>query len=107
MNSSVRPQPVPPESGDGIDCDLGPAVEEEAAGGRSLRHPGEPGSDNEVRVMKEPRSVDESLVKVVHTPRMPTQAEIDAHVAAHLPHGDRCEICVKARGRMNKSRVGK
>ena len=86
------------------DCYLGPAVEEEAAGDDSLSHHGDPEEEEEVIVVEEPEREDPPPVKVVRAPRMPTQAEIDAHVAAHLPHADWCEICVKGRGRNSPHR---
>ena len=37
-------------------------------------------------------------------PRAPTQKEIDAHMATHLPHEPWCEICMKGRGRNSPHR---
>ena len=74
------------------DCYLGPAVEEEAAGDDSLGHHGDPEEEEEVIVVEEPEREDPPPVKVVRAPRIPTLAEIDAHVAAHLPHADWCDI---------------
>ena len=86
------------------DCYLGPAVEEEAAGDDSLSHHGDPEEEEEVIVVEEPEREDPPPVKVIRAPRKPTQAEIDAHMAAHLPHADWCEICVKGRGRNSPHR---
>ena len=36
---------------------------------------------------------------MLKAPRIPTQAEVDAHLATHLPHADWCELCMKGRGR--------
>ena len=86
------------------DCYLGPTVEEEAVGDSGLSHHGDPEEEEEVIVVEEPEREDPPPVKVVRAPRMPTQAEIDAHMAAHLPHADWCEICVKGRGRNSPHR---
>ena len=64
-----------------------------------MSHHGDPEDEEEVIVVEEPERKEPPPVKVIRAPRMPTQAEIDAHVAAHLPHADWCEICVKGRGR--------
>ena len=37
--------------------------------------------------------------RVVRAPRVPTQAEIEAHMATHIPHEEWCEFCMKGRGR--------
>ena len=64
-----------------------------------MSHHGDPGSEEEVIVIEEPAREAKPPVRVIKAPRMPTQAEIDAHVATHLPHAEWCEICVKGRGR--------
>ena len=79
----VRPRSVSPAVLD--DGHLNPAGEEVAAGERDLSHHGDPGDEEEVIVIEEPRAP----ARVVRAPRMPTQAEIDAHnMATHLPHQD-------------------
>ena len=60
-----------------------------------MGHSGDPGEDDEVIVIEEPERGDRSPAKVVKAPRMPTQAEREAHMATHLPHEDWCEICMK------------
>ena len=77
------------------DGHLNPAGEEEVAGEGDLGHYGDPGDEEEVIVVEEP----DAPARVVRAPRMPTQAEIDAHMATHLPHRDWCDICMKGRGR--------
>ena len=63
-----------------------------------LSHSGEPEED-EVIVIEEPDAPRESGPPVVRVPRTPTQKEIDAHEATHLPHEDWCEFCMSGRGR--------
>ena len=36
---------------------------------------------------------------MVRAPRVPTQREIDAHEATHIPHEELCETCIAGRGR--------
>ena len=55
-----------------------------------MSHHGDPGSEEEVIVIEEPAREVKPPVKVVKAPRVPTQAEVDAHVATHLPHADWC-----------------
>ena len=63
-----------------------------------LGHSGEP-ADEEVIVVEEPEVPGERGPHVVRAPRMPTQKEIDAHVATHLPHEDWCDFCMSGQGR--------
>ena len=44
--------------------------------------------------------------KVLKSPRAPTQREIDASVATHLPHAAWCGICLEGRGRSSPHREG-
>ena len=81
------------------DGHLNPADEEVVAGEGDLSHHGDPGSEEEVIVIEEPEEEERAPARIVRAPRMPTQAEIDAHMATHLPHQDWCEICMKGRGR--------
>ena len=37
--------------------------------------------------------------RVARAPRVPTQREIDAHEATHIPHEEWCETCMAGRGR--------
>ena len=50
-----------------------------------LGHPGEP-EEEEVIVVEEPEGPGESGPQVVRAPRVPTQKEIEAHGATHIPH---------------------
>ena len=63
-----------------------------------LSHSGEP-EEEEVIVIEEPDGPGESGPPVVRVPRTPTQKEIDAHEATHIPHEDWCEFCMSGRGR--------
>jgi len=63
-----------------------------------LSHPGEP-EEEEVIVVEEPEGPGESGPQVVRAPRVPTQKEIEAHGATHIPHEDWCEFCMSGRGR--------
>ena len=65
--------------------------------GDGLGHSGEP-EEEEVIVLEEPKS-EEVGPKVVRVPRTPTQAEIDAHEATHMPHEEWCEFCIAGRAR--------
>ena len=58
-----------------------------------LSHPGEP-EDDEVIVVEEPEGPREGGPRVVRVPREPTQKEIDAHAATHIPHEDWCDFCM-------------
>ena len=55
----------------------------------------------EVEVLEEGRPEDGrgEGPRVLKAPRAPTQREIDAHMATHLPHAAWCDICMKGRGR--------
>ena len=44
---------------------------------------------------------------MVRAPRVPTQKEIDAHAATHIPHEDWCEFCMSGRGRNKAHRKKK
>ena len=62
-----------------------------------MSHHGDP--EEEVIIVEEPEEPEEPPAKVVKAPRMPTQAEVDAHMAIHLPHEDWCDLCARGRGR--------
>ena len=53
----------------------------------------------DVIVFEEPPEEGQNGPRVVRVPRSPTQAEIDAHSATHLPHAEWCEFCKAGRGR--------
>ena len=78
---------------------LNPAPEEEVAGGDGLSHYGDPEveviEEAEVEVLEEenPNCGKGDGPKVLKAPRAPTQREIDAHMATHLPHAAWCDIC--------------
>ena len=55
-----------------------------------LSHHGEPEQEEEVIVIEEPREERQEGPRVVRVPRAPTQEEIDAHSATHLPHAEWC-----------------
>ena len=63
-----------------------------------LGHHGDP-DDEEVIVLEEPERPDEGGPRVVRVPRAPTQREIDAHEATHIPHAEWCEFCMAGRAR--------
>ena len=63
-----------------------------------LGHHGDP-EDEEVIVLEEPERPDESGPKVIRVPRAPTQREIEAHEATHIPHAEWCEFCMAGRAR--------
>ena len=65
--------------------------------GDGLSHPGEP-EEEEVIVVEEPEREDPGP-RVVRIPRTPTQAEITAHEATHVPHEEWCEFCMAGRAR--------
>ena len=71
-----------------------------------LSHSGEP-EEEEVIVIEEPDAPRESGLPVVRVPRTPTQKEIDAHEAIHLPHEDWCEFYMSGRGRNKAHRKKK
>ena len=71
-----------------------------------LSHHGDPEEEEEVVVLEEPQEEIQDGPKVVRVPRTPTQAEIDAHSATHLPHAEWCEFCMAGRGR-NKPHMRK
>lgn len=64
-----------------------------------MGHHGDPEDEEDVIVVEEPSGPAVGPVKIVKVPRVPTQAEIDAHVATHLPHADWCDVCARGRGR--------
>ena len=76
---------------------LNPAGEEDAAGDGDLSHHGDP--DDEVIVLEGPHEPEVGGPRVVKAPRVPTQKEIEAHEATHIPHEDWCEHCMAGRGR--------
>ena len=62
-----------------------------------MGHSGEP-DEEEVIVVEEPKE-EEPGPKVVRVLRTPTQKDIDAHNATHLPHEEWCEFCMSGRAR--------
>ena len=106
MNMPVRPAALEEQQGNVEDFDLlNPAPEGEVAGENGLGHHGEPEvevvEEDEVEVVEEPPPQDACGrgPRLVRAPRAPTQKEIDAHMATHLPHEPWCEICMQRRGR--------
>ena len=89
---------------------LNPAPEEEVAGSDGLSHYGDPEveviEEAEVEVLEEENPSDGrgDGPRVLRAPRAPTQKEIDAHMATHLPHAAWCDICMKGRGRNSPHR---
>ena len=81
------------------DCYLGPTVEEEAVGDSDLSHHGDPEEEGEVIVVEEPSRPGGGEPCFVRAPRVPTQNEIDAHAATHIPHEEWCEVCMAGAGR--------
>ena len=63
-----------------------------------LSHHGEP-ADEEVIVVGEPERPKGDQPRVVRAPSVPTQKEIDAHEATHIPHEEWCDVCMAGRGR--------
>ena len=76
---------------------VGPAAEEEADEEDGLGHYGD--ADQEVIVIEEPRGDIAQGPRVIKAPAVPTQKEIDAHMATHLPHQSWCDICMYGEGR--------
>ena len=74
-----------------------PSEEEPPRVDDGLGHSGEP-EEEEVIVVEEPKD-EEPGPRVVRVPRTPTQKEIDAHNASHLPHEEWCEFCMSGRAR--------
>ena len=72
-----------------------------------MGHHGDPEEEEEVIVVEEPSGPTEGPAKIVKVPRVPTQADIDAHVATHLPHADFCDVCARGRGRNAPHRQNK
>ena len=70
-----------------------------------LSHHGDPEEEEEVVVLEEPQEEIQDGPRVARVPRSPTQAEIDAHSATHLPHAEWCEFCMagRARNELHKS----
>ena len=64
-----------------------------------MGHHGDPEEEEEVIVVEEPDGPAVGPAKMVKALRVPTQAEIVAHVATHLPHADWCDVCARGRGR--------
>ena len=66
-----------------------------------LGHHGGPDSEPEVIVLEEEEREDEDHPTpiVVRVPRTPSEKEREAHEAAHLPHAEWCEFCVRGRAR--------
>ena len=73
-----------------------------------LGHHGDP-DDEEVIVLEEPERPDDGGPRVVRVPRAPTQKEIDAHEATHIPHAEWCEFCMagRARNKPHRKKRGK
>ena len=65
-----------------------------------LSHHGEP-AEEEVIVVEEPERPKGDEPRVARAPMVPTQREIDAHEATHIPHEEWCEACMAGRGRLN------
>ena len=55
--------------------------------------------DTEVEIVEDYEENAQGRQSVLRVPKIPTQAEVDAHLATHLPHADWCELCMKGRGR--------
>lgn len=68
-----------------------------SVGENGLRHPCD--ADQEVEVIEDHSSDGEDRQKEPRVLGVLTQAEVHAHVATHIPHADRCEVCMKGRGR--------
>ena len=54
--------------------------------------------------------VEESIVKKLRDPKLPSQKDVDEHwLSGHLPYRDWCHICIEARGkkRAHKKDEGK
>ena len=66
-----------------------------------LSHSGDP--DEEVIVLEEPKREDPGP-RVVHASRAPTQKEIEANEATHVPHEEWCEFCMAGRARSKPHR---
>jgi len=66
----------------------------------AIRRRGVDDEESEVEVLEEGRPEDGrgEGPRVLKVPRAPTQREIDAHMATHLPHVAWCDICMKGRG---------
>ena len=71
-----------------------------------MSHHGEP-AEEEVIVVGEPERPKGDEPRVVRAPRVPTQKEIDAHEATHIPHEEWCETCMAGRGRNKPDRKRK
>ena len=99
LGAAVRPtsDPVQQETRE-VAGHLSPVAEAEVAGGQGLSHSGEP-EEEEVIVVGEPKEEAVVTPRVVRLPRAPTQKEVDAHAATHLPHESWCEVCMMGRGR--------
>ena len=82
------------------------------AGRDGLSHHGDPemevieddGPEVEVLEEEHPRDGAGAGPRVLKAPRAPTQMEIDAHMATHLPHAAWCDICMRGRGRNSPHR---
>ena len=59
-----------------------------------LSHHGEPADEEEVIVLEEPEKPSGDEPRVARIPSEPSQKEIDAHEATHLPNDEWCEFCM-------------
>ena len=62
-----------------------------------LSHHGDP-AEEEVILVEEPERPREEGPRVVRAPRGPTQKEVEAHEATHIPHEEWCETCMAGKG---------
>ena len=71
---------------------------EDSSAGRTVGGDGgvDEGEQGEVYDAIDP---EEAFVKVLPSPALPSQKEVDSHSVLHLPYRDWCPACVKAKGR--------
>ena len=81
LGTVVRPPPNPKTLAANDHLELRPV---QAADG--LSHHGDPAEEEEVIVVEEPDRRKGDEPRGVRAPRLPTQKEIDAHEATHIPH---------------------
>ena len=91
-----------PAEGDGLSHSGGPGAEIEEQDGQSVGVGTSIGPSPNEEAREAPD--EEKGPRILKAPRVPTQKEIDEHMATHLPHQPWCEVCMKGRGRNSPHR---
>ena len=94
----VRPTPSPNTLAASDHLELRPLAAKDGSS-----HHGDP-AEEEVIVVEEPERPRGDEPRVARASRAPTQKEIDAHEATHIPHEEWGEACMADRGRKKPHR---